>query len=69
MIFGRIKCYFQSRGYGYIEDFSGREVYFYYTSVEGAAPCDIVNGASVCFEVISTGIGLEAQHVKISNML
>lgn len=66
MTCGRIKCFFQAQGYGYIEDFDGREVYFHYTSLEGAGPYDIVNGATVYFEVINTGIGLEANRVTVS---
>jgi cold shock protein len=66
MTCGRIKCFFQAKGYGFIEDFDGREVYFHYTSVEGAAPYDIVDGATVYFDVINTGLGLEANRVKVS---
>lgn len=66
MTCGRIKCFFQSKGYGYIEDFDGREVYFHYTSLEGAVPVHIVSGATVFFEVIKTGLGLEANRVKMS---
>ncbi len=69
MTCGRIKCYFQAKGYGYIEDFDGREVYFHYTSVEGAATYDIVNGATVYFEVINTGMGLEANRVTVSRIM
>jgi len=69
MICGRIKCFFQAKGYGYIEDFDGREVYFHYTSVEGATLYDIVNGATVYFEAISTGLGLEANRVQMLNTL
>lgn len=66
MTCGRVKCFFQSRGYGYIEDFDGREVYFHYTSLEGALTCNIVSGATVYFEVIKTGLGLEANRVTLS---
>ena len=69
MACGRIKCFFQSRGYGYIEDFDGRAVYFHYTAVEGTAPYEIVDGATVYFEVINTDIGLEAQRVTLSNAM
>jgi len=68
MTCGRIKCFFKSKGYGYIEDFDGREVYFHYTAVEGTAPYDIVDGATVYFEAINTGIGLEANRVTMPKM-
>ncbi len=66
---GRIKCFFQSKGYGYIEDFDGREVYFHLTSVEGCRAVDIKDGANVYFDAINTGMGLEAHRVTISNSL
>ncbi len=60
MINGRVKCYFHSKGYGFIEDFDGREVYFHFSAVEGATANDIVIGAGVAFDVITTELGLEA---------
>ncbi len=66
MTCGRIKCFFQSKGYGYIEDFDGREVYFHHTSIEGSVGGDLVDGATVYFDVINTGVGLEASRVKVS---
>lgn len=65
MTCGHVKCFFQSKGYGYIEDFDGKEVYFHYTALEGATPYDIVNGITVYFEAIHTGLGLEASRVKV----
>ncbi len=67
MTCGRIKCFFQTRGYGYIEDFDGREVYFHFTSIEGADEYSIVNGATVYFDAIQTGNGLEAHRVRVSS--
>ena len=61
---GRIKCYFQSRGYGYIECYDGQEVYFNSTAVEGGGGPHLNEGATVYFEAITTGIGLEALRVR-----
>jgi CspA family cold shock protein len=66
MTCGRIKCFFESRGYGYIEDFDGQEVYFHMTSVVGASGVDITSGLNVYFDAINTGMGLEAHRVTIS---
>ena len=65
MILGRIKCYFEARGYGFIEDHDGREVYFHLSVVESGRPTSIRDGASVYFDVINTGIGLEAYKVRV----
>jgi len=66
MICGRIKCFFEAKGYGFIEDFDGKEVYFHYTSVEGARPTELVSGTTVYFEALNTGIGLEAYRVQVT---
>ena len=65
MIIGRIKCYFEARGYGFIEDNDGREVYFHLSVVESEPSSSIRDGASVYFDVINTGIGLEAFKVRV----
>jgi cold shock CspA family protein len=67
MTFGRIKCFFESRGYGFIEDHNGREVYFHLSSIEGGPSAQIVDGACVYFDAITTGLGLEAYKVRLSS--
>jgi cold shock protein len=69
MICGRIKCYFESKGYGYIEDYDGHEVYFHFTSVEGAGSAELVSGTTVYFEALKTGMGLEAHRVQVTREL
>lgn len=69
MNLGRIKCFFQAKGYGFIEDNDGREIYFHYTSIEKSHPSAVVNGATVYFEAISTSMGLEANRVQLSRPL
>ncbi len=64
MNIGRIKCFFQARGYGYIEDFDGREIYFHLAVVEPGMHRGIMSGAEVYFEAITTGMGLEALRVR-----
>ena len=66
MICGRIKCFFEAKGYGFIEDFDGKEVYFHYTSVEGATPTELVSGTTVYFVALNTGIGMEAYRVQVT---
>jgi cold shock CspA family protein len=66
MKLGRIKCFFHAKGYGFIEDYSGQEVYFHYTSCVDGNPDQIFDGAKVYFEAISTGIGLEAHRVQLA---
>ena len=69
MTCGHIKCFFEAKGYGFIEDFEGHEVYFHYTVFEGANIYDIVNGATVYFETINTSLGLEASRVRMAHTI
>jgi cold shock CspA family protein len=66
MHLGRIKCFFHGRGYGFIEDHEGREVYFSLSVVERGPAAIINSGDTVYFEVISTGLGLEALRVRVA---
>ena len=65
MHLGRVKCFFEGRGYGYIEDNEGREVYFHLTSVE-MTDDNISTGSNVYFDMISTGMGFEALRVRFA---
>ena len=65
MHLGRVKCYFQGRGYGYIEDSEGREVYFHTSALEESKVNDDISvGLNVYFDMISTGLGFEALRVR-----
>lgn len=61
---GRIKCFFQNRGYGYIEGHDGQEIYFSLAVVDGNVDSVLIEGATVFFEAITTGLGLEALRVS-----
>ena len=66
MILGRIKCFFEARGYGFIEDYDGREVYFHLSSVQDARGGALVHGANCYFDLINTEMGLEALSVRLA---
>lgn len=71
MILGRIKCFFEGRGYGFIEDYDGNEVYFHLSSVQnsggGMEPQrEIVHGANCYFDIIKTEMGMEALSVRLA---
>ena len=61
---GRIKCFFQNRGYGYIEDGEGREVYFSLSAIDPGSDRFLSNGSQVYYHAITTGLGLEALRVQ-----
>jgi cold shock CspA family protein len=66
MHLGRVKCFFQGRDYGFIEDHEGREVYFHLSVVERGPANMIAQGATVYFDLISTGMGFEALRVRVA---
>lgn len=66
MILGRIKCFFEARGYGFIEDYDGREVYFHLSSVQHSGTGEIVHGMTCYFDTINTEMGLEALSVRMA---
>lgn len=66
MILGRIKCFFEARGYGFIEDYDGREVYFHLSSVQDSGTGEIVHGRTCYFDTINTEMGLEALSVRMA---
>lgn len=63
---GRVKCFFPSKGYGYIEDHDGREVYFNLSSIDTSAWSTLAHGMDVYYEAITTAMGLEALRVKVA---
>lgn len=65
MILGRIKCFFEGRGYGFIEDYDGNEVYFHLSSVQNS-DTEIVHGANCYFDIIKTEMGMEALSVRLA---
>lgn len=65
MILGRIKCFFEGRGYGFIEDYDGNEVYFHLSSVQNRDAV-ITHGANCYFDIIKTEMGMEALSVRLA---
>ena len=61
---GRIKCFFLSKGYGYIEDGEGREVYFSLSAIDPGTDRYLSSGSEVYYQAITTGLGLEALRVQ-----
>lgn len=61
---GRIKWFNSMQNYGYIVLFDGTEVYFHGTGVRQSGFINDLNpGTDVCFDLILTRGGMEAQNV------
>ena len=63
---GKIKRLVTERGFGFISDTDGREVFFHQSSVVDATFSDLTEGAEVEFEVEKTEKGPRAVSVRIT---
>ncbi|MCB0362138.1 MAG: cold shock domain-containing protein [Bdellovibrionales bacterium] len=65
MALGRVKCFFPHEGYGYIQHFDGRPVYFHYTSWSYGARVDqSIVGLDVDYDLLETSRGPEATNIR-----
>ncbi len=60
---GRVKWFEQSKGYGYIEQENGREVFVHFTSIQNEKFQTLEEGAEVEFEAVEGEKGLRATKV------
>ena len=64
---GKIKKLIIDKGFGFIADTDGSDVFFHKTSLEGVEFGDLVGNEEVEFEVQQTPKGRNATHVKVIN--
>lgn len=62
---GRVKWFSDAKGYGFIEQESGGDVFVHYTAIEGRGYRTLREGQIVQFEVVETPKGLRASHVRV----
>lgn len=63
---GRIKWFNSSSNHGYIVLFDGTEVYFHSNGLMNAGLAPVLGpGMDVCFDLIETRVGPEAQNVEL----
>ena len=60
---GRVKWFNENKGYGFIEQDEGPDVFVHYTSVEGDGYRTLSEGAEVEFEAVQGEKGLQATKV------
>lgn len=63
---GKIKKLVSERGFGFISDTDGREVFFHQSSLVDAKFSDLTEGQDVQFEVENSAKGPRAINVRIS---
>ena len=65
MAVGRVKWFNDSKGFGFIEDETGRDIFVHYTSIQGLGFKILVEGTQVEFELKESERGPEALNVQI----
>jgi len=60
---GRVKIWFEGKGYGFIRSQSGDEIFFHRAEIESEKK--VIEGQKVEFEVKKTSRGLKAINVKL----
>ncbi len=61
---GKVKWFNESKGFGFIEQDSGKDVFVHYSSIEGDGFRTLAEGDEVEFEVVEGPKGLQASKVN-----
>lgn len=61
---GKVKWFNESKGFGFIEQDGGKDVFVHYSAIEGAGFRTLTEGEEVEFEVVEGPKGLQASKVN-----
>jgi CspA family cold shock protein len=64
---GKVKWFNDAKGYGFIEQDSGEDVFVHFSAIESSGYRSLDEGAHVQFVVKKGPKGLQAEEVSISN--
>jgi cold shock protein len=64
MASGKVKWFDNKKGFGFIADDTGQDVFVHHTSIMGGGFKTLNEGEMVTFEVITSDKGLKAQNVQ-----
>ncbi|MBI5967223.1 MAG: cold-shock protein [Deltaproteobacteria bacterium] len=62
-ITGRVKWFNDSKGYGFIEQDGGKDIFVHYTAIQGEGFKSLAEGQKVEFEIIEGPKGPQATNV------
>jgi cold shock protein len=64
MASGKVKWFDNKRGFGFIAQDSGQDVFVHFSSIQGKGYKTLNEGEEVIFEVIASERGLKAENVQ-----
>jgi cold shock protein len=62
---GQVKWFNEKKGYGFIQQDGGKDLFFHYTAIQGDGFKSLKEGQKVRFEIEETSKGLSAKNVQI----
>ena len=67
MASGKVKWFDNRKGFGFIANDSGQDVFVHHSSIVGAGYKTLIEGETVTFEIIPSDRGLKAENVQRVN--
>jgi CspA family cold shock protein len=64
MASGKVKWFNNKKGFGFIADDSGHDVFVHHSSIVGSGYRTLIEGEAVTFETVPSDKGLKAQNVQ-----
>ncbi len=64
MASGKVKWFDNKKGFGFIAQDSGQDIFVHHTEIAGPGFKTLVEGETVSFELIESSKGLKAQNVQ-----
>jgi cold shock protein len=64
MASGKVKWFDNKKGFGFIAQDTGQDVFVHHTSIVGAGFKTLNQGEDVTFEIVTSDKGLKAQNVQ-----
>ena len=62
---GKVKWFNEKKGYGFIEQENGQDIFVHFTAIEGEGFRTLLEGQEVEFEVVSSPKGVQARNVRV----
>lgn len=64
MASGKVKWFDNKKGFGFIAQETGEDVFVHHTSIQGKGYKTLNEGEVVTFDIVESGKGLKAQNVQ-----